>query len=809
MAHVVSRKLSNAFEGALAGGGDPATSPLYVFGPFLKLIVVAGVAQITFGASVWLVVLTIAMVSAMYRLVMRWVTDGSGGSGLTEEEFGGWAVKINAGITFIEYTLTFLVSMAALVTFIADRLPILNESILWKLDGRVIVAVLLSVITGWIVNLGPKVAARAFGPATGAVLALLWLMNFATIWKVGLHFPPIHLKAFVEPYLHFTLAGYSRILAVMTGIEVFANLVAAYEGTPEERSRKAFGSLLIIMGTTSATMLITGPAIFKLSDPTNEHVSVFTQTMDQLLPDPLPYLGTLVGIAVLLSASAASAQGLQNLALGLKDRHYIPPILGRRNKYDVADMPVWIEVAIASFCFLFLGTSEETYLSIYAAGVFILLSMTGWAATKRLRRELGQSHTWDHWLTLMGTIIAAFLTSLATVIIFAERFTEGAWTYFLFVPLLYVIFTYFRNRLGAPSPLQERLGELEEALWGVGTPLVPDQGVGTILSRLPKPTWPPLPQPGERWRRAPIRPKHLLVPLDGTEYSERVLPVVNLMAERTHADVLLASVLVPHHIPVIGGLEKDRRAPSREERLAYLQQIAQRIHRNGRRVETLVETGPVAETLAALAQRVGADLMIISTHGRHGWRRILSSSTASQILHVTPIPVLIMPPGAERHVQNPTFLRVLVPLDGSENAEQVLPYVRGLKGIFDADIILLYVPEVPRPEGYGAIADVVEHLRRIAVTEGQQYLERIADVLREEGLNARPLVLGYDPARTILRVSQEEDIDVVMSTTRGRGALERVLLGSVAEQLTAEARSLLFLLPVRGKHPREGNTHEH
>ena len=72
MAHV-SHKLSNAFQGALAGGGDPATSPLYVFGPFLRLIVVAGVAQITFGASVWLVIFTVVMVSAMYRLVMQWV----------------------------------------------------------------------------------------------------------------------------------------------------------------------------------------------------------------------------------------------------------------------------------------------------------------------------------------------------------------------------------------------------------------------------------------------------------------------------------------------------------------------------------------------------------------------------------------------------------------------------------------------------------------------------------------------------------------------------------------------------------------
>ncbi|MFN2114083.1 MAG: hypothetical protein ACK2T6_00070, partial [Anaerolineae bacterium] len=79
MAAPVSHKLSNSLEGALAGGGDPATSPLYVFGPFLVLIVVtagAGVANVTFGPTVWLVVFTIAMVSAMYRRVMRWVTDG-------------------------------------------------------------------------------------------------------------------------------------------------------------------------------------------------------------------------------------------------------------------------------------------------------------------------------------------------------------------------------------------------------------------------------------------------------------------------------------------------------------------------------------------------------------------------------------------------------------------------------------------------------------------------------------------------------------------------------------------------------------
>ncbi len=463
MAVKISHKLKNSLEGALAGGGDPATSPLYVFGPFLKLIVIAGVAEITFGASIWLVILTIGVVSAMYRLVMAWVTDGSGGSGLSEEEFGGWAVKINAAITFVEYTLTFLVSMSAMVTFIADRAPILNESIL-GIQYRVFVAIALSVLTGWLVNRGPKMAARAFGPATAGVLLLLWIMVGATIWQYGFHLPDFNLEAFSGEYLHFTIGGYVRILAVMTGIEVFANLVAAFDGPAHVRSKRAFNSLLLIMGTTAVTMLIVGPAIKDLADPSNPHVSVFTQTMDALLPAPLPYLGTLVGIAVLMSASAASAQGLQNLSLGLKKRHYIPPTLGHQNKYDVADKPVWIEVGVVSFAFLFIGTNEESYLPIYAAGVFILLSMTGWAVTKRLIREIRGNFSIGKLLVVIGTIFASILTTGATGIIFEERFVEGAWTYFLFIPILYVIFTYSRNRLGAPSPAMDYLGQLDSTL---------------------------------------------------------------------------------------------------------------------------------------------------------------------------------------------------------------------------------------------------------------------------------------------------------------------------------------------------------
>ncbi len=800
MAVSVSRKLSNAFEGALAGGGDPATSPLYVFGPFLKLIVVAGVAEVTFGASVWLVVFTIAMVSAMYRLVMRWVTDGSGGSGLTEEEFGGWAVKINAGITFVEYTLTFLVSMAALVTFIADRLPLLNHKFLFW-DYRALVAVVLSVFTGWVVNRGPRVAAAIFGPATAAVLALLWAMNIATVVKLGLHLPNFSLQAFTGPYLHYTLAGYARILAVMTGIEVFANLVAAYEGPPEEKSRKAFGSLLIIMGTAAVTMLITGPAIYRLADPTNPEVSVFTQTMDKLLPPWLAYAGTLIGVAVLLSASAASAQGLQNLALGLKSRRYIPDLLGRRNKHGVADVPVWIEVGIASFCFLFIGTAEETYLSIYAAGVFILLSMTGWAATKRLVRELKVEFTPSHAATLVGTVIAALLTTAATVIIFVERFKGGAWTYFIFIPVLYFIFTYYRKKLGPPSPLQEQLGRLEEAMWTLETISPGGGSTRPLVTPLPQvEAWEAAPERVARWRET-VSLKRILVPLGGTAYAEQAVELAALLAEHFDGSVLLVSVIRTRPPQARDKEAQEALARVRAEKAAYLESVAARLEARGVPVTTRVGVGPIADVLNHLAAEEHIDLVVMTTHSKSAFRRWFLGSKASKILQLTNIPVLVFRPAREGQQPAFRFQRLLVPLDGSEWAERVVPYARTLGEAFGSQLILLGIPEVPDPALYGTMADVVAKLRAQAEVETRAYLRAVAGVLTAEGLPTEVLVTGTEADETILKVEEERDVDLVLMSSHGHGGMDAVLLGSTAERVVHHSPRPVMLVPIPEKRP--------
>lgn len=741
-----SHKLSNSFEGALAGGGDPATSPLYVFGPFLKLLVVAGVARITFGASIWLVVLTVAMVSAMYRLVMVWVVDGSGGSGLSEEEFGSWAVKVNASITFVEYTLTFLVSIAALVTFIADRIPILNHAV-WGIQYRSMTAIAFTLLTGYLVNRGPRVAARIFGPATLAVLALLWIMIIATIWRLGFTLPDLNLRAFAPPYLHFTLSGYAHILALMTGIEIFANLVAAYGGTARQKSRKAFLSLLIVMGTTALTMLVVGPAILRLSDPTNPEISVFTQTMDRLLPEPLPYAGTLIGVIVLGSAAAASAQGLQNLALGLRYRHYIPAFFGERNRFDVADTPVWLEAALVSFCFLVLGTYEETYLAVYAAGVFVLLSMTGWAAAKRLARELRASFSGHRLASLAGTVIAASLTSGATIIIFTERFREGAWTYFIFVPILYMGFSHFRAKLGEPKPLENHLGR-----FFVGQYLLPFQRENR-------------PEHETQLRR-------LLIPLDGTAFAEHALPLAQLLGHVYKSHLTVINVR-PAGNP--GGT-----SVGEDEQKIYLEHVVWQLKQAQLPADSARRDGTAAVEINNLASEIKADLIVMSTHGMPGLDRLYVGDVANQLIRILNTPLLLLRPTSKWQSRTSQFKKLLVCLDGSEAAERVLRYARALARTFGSEIVLLSVPE-----------NDAEYARL------GTYLETVSQALRERGYQAHSLVTGSGAVRTILEVSASEKADLIMMTTHGRGRLERqASVGSVTDMVVDAANSPVFLVPI-------------
>jgi len=462
----------------------------------------------------------------------------------------------------------------------------------------------------------------------------------------------------------------------------------------------------------------------------------------------------------------------------------------------VADKPVWLEVGIVTVCFLLFGTHEETYLAIYAAGVFILLSMTGWAVTKRLIRELRYKFQAGKLALIVGTVLAAVLTTGATIIIFEERFFEGAWTYFIFIPLLYALFTYSRNRLGEPSPEMDYLGQLDAAqLAGFGfgqmaTVAVPGRGGRT--RRRVEVTWQPDPKERSHWREEKVAIKELAVLLDGSDYAAKALPLVKAVSNASGAHITLLSSV------------KDQTQSQQEqfesvytEREVYLQSVVNQLQSEGFPIDFTIRPGFIAQATKGLIEEDGVDLVVTSTRGKSGVQNWLTGGVSRKLVYEIDKPILLVTAVDGEGAALPQIEHILVALDGSINSEQVLPYARALGKVFDCELILISVPAVPRVQSYRAAADVVETIRAKAVANMQKFLEAVARSLRDDGLKVRTIVAGSMPARTIVETAESEDVDMIMITSRGRGGLDYLMVGSVAQRIVENTETPVFIVPIQ------------
>jgi nucleotide-binding universal stress UspA family protein len=140
--------------------------------------------------------------------------------------------------------------------------------------------------------------------------------------------------------------------------------------------------------------------------------------------------------------------------------------------------------------------------------------------------------------------------------------------------------------------------------------------------------------------------------------------------------------------------------------------------------------------------------------------------------------------------------RILVSLDGSILAENTMPYARAFAKAFNSEIVLLAVPQVPEVKSYRAPDQAIEQIRTQMESTMDNFLEADARSLREDGLEVRTMTQGSLPVRTIVSIGAEEDVDLIMLTSRGRGGIERLFMGSVAESVVAESDKAVLMVPV-------------
>ncbi len=140
------------------------------------------------------------------------------------------------------------------------------------------------------------------------------------------------------------------------------------------------------------------------------------------------------------------------------------------------------------------------------------------------------------------------------------------------------------------------------------------------------------------------------------------------------------------------------------------------------------------------------------------------------------------------------YKRVLVPVDGSEVAEAILPFILDIAGPLDLEIVLLQVNR-PMPslavEGSSALdVEDVEARRDAALA----YLAGLAAEMKAKGLDVETRVKRGEPVEEILAAAREEKADLIAMTTHGRTGPARLLFGSVAEGVLRHAAVPVFLM---------------
>ena len=106
------------------------------------------------------------------------------------------------------------------------------------------------------------------------------------------------------------------------------------------------------------------------------------------------------------------------------------------------------------------------------------------------------------------------------------------------------------------------------------------------------------------------------------------------------------------------------------------------------------------------------------------------------------------------------------------------------------------VPAVPDMKSYRAPAEFVQNLRIKADANMRKFIKAVAKSLRQDGLRVQTVVSGSIPAQTIVRVSENKNADLIMLTSRGRGGLKLMFMGSVAEEVVQKTDKPVFMLPI-------------
>jgi nucleotide-binding universal stress UspA family protein len=308
--------------------------------------------------------------------------------------------------------------------------------------------------------------------------------------------------------------------------------------------------------------------------------------------------------------------------------------------------------------------------------------------------------------------------------------------------------------------------------------------------------------------------QRILVPLDGSELAERALSVGSRIARASGSTLVLLRVVVsPDDIALSYRgpatdmahiVERDR-----AEARAYLQSIARREDLKGIEVTQLVVEGNPAQTILTETRTSESDLIVMCSHGDTGFKRWVFGSVSLHVVRHSSVPVFVLRPGADGTVTLAQAtagpIRILVPLDGSELAEEILaPAIALTKALSAPHSGVLHLASII-PFFTAETADEMDQV----VNAAQKYLASLEQQLlqREDaaGLTVTSsITVLADVAHALVEVAETgkgmeqtagfTGCDAIAMSTHGRSGIAHWMMGSVTERVLAATKLPMLIV---------------
>ena len=300
--------------------------------------------------------------------------------------------------------------------------------------------------------------------------------------------------------------------------------------------------------------------------------------------------------------------------------------------------------------------------------------------------------------------------------------------------------------------------------------------------------------------------RSIVVPLDGSPFAEQAVASALMIAEASGAKVTLVRAWNPASYRYTSELTPPVLNPEAEDHLAainYLETMASRLRQATTvTIDVAVVPGPPAEAIKECLSTTGAGLVVMTTHGLAGWSRAWIGSGADALDRIATTPVLLCRPLETPTATTPgRFSRVMIPLDGSAEGEEILPHAAELRAGSDIRFILLRVvrpvmapvhPYTYAMPAWQADQTATEQM----VARARDYLTTTADWLKERCPKATVDVdvrLAERAGAAIVDAARDYAIDLVALTTHARRGV-RLVLGSVADKVLRGTHGSVLLV---------------